>query len=312
MALTAAGLVAVGVAKRDSISETIDQEVATLTQDDYESTEGARITNLDPYERPDYWRVAIDLFEESPVLGAGAGTSSASTRPGAGSRSTRYVHNLFLRSLGEGGLIGAALLLGFFLATFAAGGLMRRRLAPRPALVLAASLSLTAYFAVHACFDWLEELPAVAGPAFALPLVALVAAAGREPDAPPRRGRLRVAGGLAAGIAVLAALASVVPAYLSVRYVQRALDRSGAERADAFSDLERARGLRPDALAPDLVEGRIAVDAGLYPRARRAFERSLDVEDNWYAHFQLAMIDASQRRFDAAARQLERRGAQPP
>ena len=152
----------------------------------------------------------------------------------------------------------------------------------------------------------------MAGPAFALPLVALVAAAGREPDAPPRRGRLRVAGGLAAGIAVLAALASVVPAYLSVRYVQRALDRSGAERADAFSDLERARGLRPDALAPDLVEGRIAVDAGLYPRARRAFERSLDVEDNWYAHFQLAMIDASQRRFDAAARQLESAAALNP
>jgi hypothetical protein len=38
--------------------------------------------------------------------------------------------------------------------------------------------------------------------------------------------------------------------------------------------------------------------------ARQAFERSLDVEDNWLAHFELALFHAADGRFGPAAREL--------
>ena len=181
--LAALGVVALGVVKLGRISDKVDKQWTTLTGGEYASVEGARISNLDPYERPDYWRVAIDLFQEYPVTGVGTGNFEREyTARRHEPKHSRYVHNMFLRALGEGGFVGAALLGGFFLTLFVAGGMLRRRLARAPALVLATSLAAAAYFAVHLNFDWLEEIPAVASPAFALPIVALVVAA-RPPGA---------------------------------------------------------------------------------------------------------------------------------
>ena len=93
---------------------------------------GARISNLDPYERPDYWRVAIDLFQESPVGGVGTGNFEREyTARRHEPKHSRYVHNMYLRALGEGGAVAAALLVAFFLSLFAAGAMLRRRLAGR-------------------------------------------------------------------------------------------------------------------------------------------------------------------------------------
>ena len=61
----------------------------------------------------------------------------------------------------------------------------------------------------------------------------------------------------------------------------------------AFDDLDRARSLNPVSLdagpgrGPDRHRG-----ARYDPQARKAFERSLTVEDNWLAHYELALIDA--------------------
>jgi tetratricopeptide (TPR) repeat protein len=270
--------------------------------------EGARISNLDPYERPDYWRVAIDLFQESPVNGAGTGNFEREyTARRHEPKHSRYVHNMFLRALGEGGFVGAALLAGFFMSLFAAGVVLRRRLARAPALVLAVSLAIAAYFAVHLNFDWLEEIPAVASPALALPLVALVAAArasGTGGDG--RRARGSRAGALMVGAVAAVALIALVPAWLSVRYLNRAEERAATDLGGAFQDLDRARSLNPASLDPDLAEGRIAIAARRYDTARDAFERSLTVEDNWLAHYELALIATGRGRFVAADADLRR------
>jgi hypothetical protein len=211
---------------------------------------------------------------------------------------------MFLRALGEGGLVAAALLVAFVVSLFAFGALVRRRLDRAPALVLAASLAVVAYFAVHVNFDWLEEIPAVVSPALALPLVGLAAAAVQAGPAARSSPRGARAAALAAAAAGLLALLSLVPAYLAVRYLDRA-ERTGAADPDAaFADLDRARSLNPVTVDPDLAEGRIAIAARRYPRARGAFERSLDVEDNWLAHFELALLDAHRGRFAPAAAQL--------
>ncbi len=198
--LLAAAVVAVAVVNMSSISDTVDEQWTTLTGGEYDTVEGARISNLDPYERPDYWRVAIDLFQESPVNGVGAGNFEREyTARRHEPKHSRYVHNMFLRALGEGGAVAALLLVGFFVSLFVFGALLRRRLARAPALLIATTLAIAAYFAVHLNFDWLEEIPAVASPAFALPIVALVAAAGAPAGGAGRLGRAARGGLVGAG-----------------------------------------------------------------------------------------------------------------
>ena len=110
-----------------------------------------------------------------------------------------------------------------------------------------------------------------------------------------------MAGGLAA-----VALVALVPAYLSVRYVNRAEERAAVDVDSAFEDLDRARSLNSASLDPDLAEGRIAIFDRRYDEAQDAFEHSLTVEDNWLAHFELALIDAGRGRFGPAAAHLSR------
>ncbi len=313
------GVVALAVASSGRISDTVHTQWTTLTGGEYSSVEGARVSNLDPYERPDYWRVAIDLFQENPVAGIGTGNFEREyTARRHEAKHSRYVHNMFLRALGEGGAVGAALLVGFFLTLFAAGAMLRRRLERGPALVLATSLAMAAYFAVHLNFDWLEEIPAVASPAFALPIVALVAAGATlaggaaeadpapEGDPAPGGGRRRIGAGAAAavGLVGLVALVSLVPPYLSVRYSNRAQEVGASNLPAAFDDLDRARSLNPVSLEPDLAQGRIAIAARDYPAALKAFQHSLTVEDNWLAHYELALLSTGDGHFRAGAREL--------
>jgi O-antigen ligase len=304
VALAAAALVVVSL---DRISDTVDEQWSTLTGEEYESSEGARISNLDPYERPDYWRVSIDLFEESPVTGAGTGNFEREyTARRDEPKHSRFAHNMFMRALGEGGAVAAALLVGYFLSVFVAGLMLRRRSEQPASLVLGAGLAMTAYFVAHLNFDWLEEIPALASPALALPLVALVAAAAPAPlRSPAPDSRLRRAGGWPVAAVAVVAIVSLVPPYLAVRYENRAEERAIAgDREGAFEDLDRARSLNPAAMEPDLAEGRIALEAGRYARARTAYERSLTVEDNWLAHFELALLDAGEGRFARARANL--------
>ena len=87
----------------------------------------------------------------------------------------------------------------------------------------------------------------------------------------------------------------------------------------AFDDLDRARSLNPVSLDPDLAEGRIAIAARRYDEAREAFEHSLTVEDNWLAHYELALVNTA-RALPRGRRELRtgphpecaRSGADPP
>jgi O-antigen ligase len=302
LAVAALGLAVVNMGR---ITDVVDEQWTTLTGGEYDSVEGARISNLDPYERPDYWRVAIDLWQESPVNGVGAGNFEREyTARRHEPKHSRYVHNMFLRALGEGGAVAAALLVGFFLSLFVFGAILRRRLARAPSLVLATALAIAAYFAVHLNFDWLEEIPAVASPALALPIVALVAAGGSAAAGSESLRGARRAGALALAAAGAAVFLALAPAYLSVRYLNRAEERAATDVDGAFEDLDRARSLNGWSLDPVLAEGRIAISARRYDRAQQAFEDSLTVEENWLAYYELALIDASRGRYARAREEL--------
>ena len=307
--LLALAVVALALLNYGRISDTVSEQWATLTGAEYSSVESARISNLDPYERPDYWRVAIDLFQQSPVGGVGTGNFEREyTARRHEPKHSRYVHNMYLRALGEGGAVAAALLVAFFLSLFAAGAdaqaATHGRAGARPGHGHGRGRLLRRAPELRLARGDPGRRGAGVGPA----------AGGAGGSGAPRgalrqvpaRGTLVASGGLGHGGGGRRPLVSMVPAYLAVRYVNRAELGSSVDVDAALADLDQARSLNPDSLDPDLSEGRIAISARRYGLAREAFEHSLTVEDNWLAHFEIALIDASRGSFAAASTELAR------
>jgi hypothetical protein len=129
---------------------------------------GARTERLRSLQsnRLDYWRVALEGFAAHPIAGVGsAGFRAEWLRERTISEPAQDAHSLYLETLAELGLIGAAFLL-MLLAGVA--WCATRVLAADPALAAGPTAALAA-FGLHAGLDWDWELPA-------LSLVALVLA----------------------------------------------------------------------------------------------------------------------------------------
>lgn len=119
--------------------------------------------------RSDLYRVAIDGFEAHPLRGDGAGGFEVRwARARRVDEDVRNAHSLELETLGELGLVGAALLLAFLGSIVLAA--VRSRLRPgglgrgRTAAVAAA----VAVWLVHSSVDWDWQMPAVTGLALLL------------------------------------------------------------------------------------------------------------------------------------------------
>jgi tetratricopeptide (TPR) repeat protein len=274
------------------------------------ATGSTRLLSTSPEERFDYDRVALHLFSGAPVLGIGAGNFGR--RYDALRRfvkHSQYTHNLPLRVLSETGLVGA--LLFVVLVAALAGGLVaatrRRNDLGRAGAVIA--LCVAGYFLVHSCLDWVDEFPALAAPAIGLPLAALTAVEPRAAAAPgPERRRsvlgrrLGLAGGVAAAIAVLVALGS---SYTSLRLVDRAFAIFRDNPRQAYRDVSRAQSIDPLSADPITSEGTLALYLGDTDRARRAFQRSVRRQNDWYPRVELALIAARAGQFGQALAQID-------
>jgi tetratricopeptide (TPR) repeat protein len=108
---------------------------------------------------------------------------------------------------------------------------------------------------------------------------------------------------VAAGTAAVATLA--LP-YLSIRHVDGALGRPAAQREEADRDLDRAASLNPLSPEPHLARARLALRRADFPAAERAFRDALEVEEDWYPHFQLALLASRDRRRAQARSEIAR------
>jgi len=114
-----------------------------------------------------YWSVALDMFAEHPLRGAGTGAFVVDWRRERHVRDpARDAHSLYLETAAELGLVGLALLAAL-IGAVAVGARRAWRAAPGAAAGVIAAL---AAWAAHAAIDWDWEMPAVA-------LLALVLAA---------------------------------------------------------------------------------------------------------------------------------------
>jgi hypothetical protein len=271
-----------------------------------------RLLSTAPEERLDYARVALQLFAQSPIGGVGAGNFGR--RYDAlrhFSTHSQYTHNLPLRVLSETGIVGFGLLIGL-VATLLVG--LGRAVLELPGLGRAtavAGLAVSAFFAIHASFDWLDEFPVLAAPALALPLAAIetrrVSAA---TAALPSRSRLAPAlrVGVLVGATAIIALAAIPP-YLEVRYTDQALTVYSHQPATAYHDLELAAGANPLSANPLETEGTLAIRQRDWTLARSAFVRADQREELWFAHLELALLDARAGQFTQASSELDRAAA---
>jgi tetratricopeptide (TPR) repeat protein len=94
---------------------------------------------------------------------------------------------------------------------------------------------------------------------------------------------------------------------LAALEVERAVQAWPEAPDRAFSRLEQARRFNPLSERPDVVAGALAQRADQPDRARIAFQRVLERNpDDWYAHLQLALLDAADGRRNEAISHLVR------
>ena len=214
-----------------------------------------RLLTLGSAARIDQWHVAVHEWRGHPLVGTGAGTYAQywmAARSNAGK--VLDVHNLYLETLAELGLVGLVVL-GAALAVPLAGAL-RLRHAP----LIAVAAGGYGIWLVHAAYDWDWELPAVTLPA--LLCAGSILAAGRIRGAvmTPRRQSILVAAAVLVGVVGTLGLVE-----------NRALVQSAdkAQRGDykgALALARRARWLAPWSSDPWTQIAGIRIAQGRGPR----------------------------------------------
>lgn len=249
----------------------------------------SRLTSLGS-NRYDFWRVGILQFRRSPLLGAGADNFARDYLAERRSDETpRFVHSAVLRTLGQTGLIGTALLLTFLVAALLAAVRGVRAGRPRTRTLAGAALAGFVFVAAHAAVDWLWAFPAVAGAAFAL--LGVAGAVGWPAPRPQAPRRPRPAGALVGAGFALVVAGALVPPWLSEREVRVALEVWRLNPPVAFATLDRAAGFNPLAARPYLLGGTIALQLDDRDQARRQFAAALEREpDSAYAALQLGAL----------------------
>ncbi|MBA2517084.1 MAG: O-antigen ligase family protein, partial [Solirubrobacterales bacterium] len=125
---------------------------------DDNATEGNRLVAGLGSNRYDFYRVGLQSFRDHPIVGIGAdGFYQQYLRSGTSDETPRYPHSLEVRTLTQTGVIGAVLLLGFFVAAAVAALRAMRAGGPAQAAVAGGAAIGTAYWVVHGSLDWFWE-----------------------------------------------------------------------------------------------------------------------------------------------------------
>jgi tetratricopeptide (TPR) repeat protein len=294
---------------RSELSERWDQFKSSESAGTGSARLGSGGTN-----RYDFWTVAWDNFEREPLRGVGMDNFQQDYLARGESREKpRFPHSLELAVLSETGLVGGALLVAALAAGLAGTLARRRRAGPAGAAAVAGALGAFGYWLFHTSVDWLYELPALGGLAFAL--LGISTAVADPPSAlaggghPPR---FRRAGLAVTGFCLAAAVSFALP-WLSEREVEKATAVWRANPNAAYERLDRAAGLNRASVRPFLAEGTIAVLLKQPRRAEQAFLEAVERESrNQYAWLHLAALASARQDRPLARRRIARAAALAP
>ena len=262
--LVVVGVLAVAVSSRGlggTVSHAWHSFTTTHSSSNYDP---GRLLSADSQNRWVWWKEAAGAFSDRPLGGWGAGSFPVThLLYRRDTLSVAQPHSVPLQWLAETGVIGALLaLLGYGLLLSAGVGAVRRRLPSRDRLLMASLLGGAVAYALHACYDWDWDIPAVTLPAL-LFLGVLVGSAGTsrrsDESAVPRESRMRLPllGSLTLCLCVFvlsAALPSLAASDVSSAILTAAGNSSGAlqsaqQQASLASDLDPLSDAGPRAQA---------------------------------------------------------------
>jgi O-antigen ligase/polysaccharide polymerase Wzy-like membrane protein len=236
----------------------------------------SRLLSVAGSHRYQYWVAAVHAFKTSPWKGIGPGTFEFYwAQHNSLGEFVRNAHSLWIETLAGAGLVGLALIGGFFIVVLGAGAVRGFDAASEWRLPVATAVAGVAAFCAAAAFDWVWQIGVMPLVAMLLAAVALGPVVERHPPvAPPGHrasaGRSRVGLGrgrtwtrialLAATLAALWAIVVPLASTIAVRSSEAAV-RSGNFRA-ALSDASTAQRIEPAAATPRLQRALILEQLG--------------------------------------------------
>jgi O-antigen ligase/polysaccharide polymerase Wzy-like membrane protein/tetratricopeptide repeat protein len=271
--------------------------------------------------RYQFWSTALDAFEAQPLHGIGAGGYEAYWgQHGSLARPVRDAHSLFIEAMAELGVVGLALILGFFGFALVSG--IRRGPTRAREGALGAGLAVLAAGIASAAIDWTWELPAcfglvvvaaalLAGPATLrrTPLLSALPSTGNGPRGPASR---RMSSRFGLGVATLvigwAAIWAGGDQFLTeVRLTDSRQASSAGELSSAAQDARDMTTLQPWASEPRLQLALVEeLDGDLKAANRNLGEAIERARDDWQLWFVRARLKVKMGDVDGARRALER------
>lgn len=265
------------------------------------SAGAGRLTSAGGESRFELWSSAVDENASAPLVGTGAGAFEFWWNRNGGEEVVRDAHSLYFQTLGELGIVGVALLVGFLgVVLFGAGrAAISAGAAGRPQL--AAALAGCVGFLVTAAFDWTWQIPV-------LPVAMLLLGAVAVGAGPERPGRLGwpLRGAIAA--AALAAIAAIsIPLATTDLLRQSEADARTGDLAGALTAARSAENVQPGAAGPRLQQALVLEEAGDLAAAAAAARAATERETtNWRTWFVLSRLEAERARPTAAIRAYRR------
>ena len=260
----------------------------------------SRLNSFAGESRYALWKSAIAENGTAPLIGTGSGTFEFWwDRDAAGTEAVHDAHSFYLQTLGELGILGLLLLLGFVALVLGGGTVITLRAGPTERSQLAAALAGCAAFFLAAAVDWTWQIPAL--PAAALLLAAALVMAPRSlagSEALLRRLPLRLA--LAVG-ALVAIVATAIPLASSSLIRDSESEVRTGELSAALADARSAENVQPDAATPRLQQALVLEIQGDLPAAAAAARAATEREStNWRTWLVLSRIEAERGRVDPA------------
>jgi O-antigen ligase len=247
----------------------------------------ARFGTTSGNQRYDYWKVAVQASSGHTLTGWGPGTFQLVWLPRAPYNS--YVlnaHSLYFETLVEDGVVGLALLVGFFVLTIGAAGRLTVRSRHEPRTYASAVVAACVGFAISCAVDWVWQVPALVV-AFLLLLAATLAPSpagarrgdGVKPAPPWRRGATRA---MLAGVAAVALIVIAVPLAAATALRQSRAAASVGNGSKALSKARAAARIEPGAASPQLQSALVLELQGNIDAALQAAQRATVHEPlNW-------------------------------
>jgi len=250
----------------------------------------ARLDSFSSNSRWPLWKSALEENASAPLIGRGAGSFEGWWAQNRDSQVgfVEDAHSIYLEALGELGLVGFALLVGFLAWVFIAGGRLYRRASSRRRTQLAAALAGCAAFCLGSAYDWLWQI-AVLPIAFLL-LASVLVGAGERSRSKPLPIFARV-GGVGVSIAAMVAIALPLSSALALQKSQSEFNAGNLD--GALSQASNARRATPFTAQPWIQEALVLEAQGQPAAALRSAREATRVEPKeWRAWVVRSRLEA--------------------